>query len=682
MDFIQEYIEEAKQVLKSLEGALMQFEQRSADPEEINTVYRYLHTLKGSAGMFGFHDVERLSHELESVYSDIRDGIRQQDEFIIDLTLHAVDVLGDLLDGKDAVKEADKIIGDIGNIKSGADLNNASANSGASSGKEEGFIVILKPEKEIFKRGINFQAIIEDVHQLGSCEFIVHNEVVPFERQLANKQVESWFEIILLSSVGLESVKEVFLFMKPSEYSVFQITGVELFTSESYKSIVALNDQDIQHRIGIIKSLNPAILANAKQVSISPPAGRAGNAEEQIDAAVAIEDDSDEDEQSTRIIRKSKKNGNVTVATQKLDQLINIVSELVIFRSEIHHLMGDIKNREISEALERLERLTLRLRDSAFNIRLVPLNILNVKLQRLIRSVSKELGKEVEFITEGLDTELDRSMINALEAPLMHIIRNAIDHGIEMPEERERRNKPRKGLLKFYSYNSGDHVFIQMQDDGNGIDFDKIRAKGIEKGLLNKNQTYSEKELLNIMMAPGFSTADQVTTVSGRGVGMDVVKKDIAAIRGDIEVSTEKGLGSIFTLRLPLTLTILDTLVVKVSDNKYLLPISEVQFCYEEDHAKLFNKKSRQINFQGQLMPFVSLREYFGIEEKNEKETVIVVNKNDTKIAVVVDSILGKLQTVYKPLNELLHPAQCFSGASILGDGSMAFILNALKLSA
>jgi len=683
MDFIQEYIEEAKQVLKSLEGALMQFEQRSADPEEINTVYRYLHTLKGSAGMFGFHDVERLSHELESVYSDIRDGIRQQDDFIIDLTLHAVDVLGDLLDGKDAVKEADKLISDIGSIKSGADMKSASSGSTGASGSQEGFVILLKPEKDIFKRGINFQAIVEDIHQLGTCEFIIHNESVPFERQLANKQIESWFEIILTSNAGHESVKDVFLFMKQTEYSVLQISGAEVFTSESYKNFIQLNDQDIQHRIEIINGLNPAILTSTKQVAASPSAGRPGNVEEQFDAVATVDDeDSEDDEQNTRIVRKSKKNGNVTVATQKLDQLINIVSELVIFRSEIHHLMGDTKNREISEALEKLERLTLRLRDSAFNIRLVPLNILNVKLQRLIRSVSKELGKEVEFITEGLDTELDRSMINALEAPLMHIIRNAIDHGIEKPEERERRNKPRKGLLKFYSYNSGDHVFIQMQDDGNGIDFDKIRAKGIEKGLLSKNQNYSEKELLHIMMAPGFSTADQVTTVSGRGVGMDVVKKDIAAIRGDIEVSTEKGLGSIFTLRLPLTLTILDTLVVKVADNKYLLPISEVQFCYEEEHTKLFNKKSRQINFQGQLMPFVSMREYFGIEEKNEKETVIVVNKNDTKIAVVVDGILGKLQTVYKPLNELLHPAQCFSGASILGDGSMAFILNALKLSA
>jgi two-component system chemotaxis sensor kinase CheA len=288
----------------------------------------------------------------------------------------------------------------------------------------------------------------------------------------------------------------------------------------------------------------------------------------------------------------------------------------------------------------------------------VPLNILEVKLHRLIRGLSKDLGKEIDFITDGLDTELDRSMINALEGPIMHIIRNAIDHGIETPEERERQNKPRKGLLKLYSYNSGDHVFIQVQDDGKGIDFDRIRSKGIEKGLLTKNQTYSEKELLNIMMMPGFSTADQITTVSGRGVGMDVVKKDIAAIRGDIEVTTEKGLGSIFTMRLPLTMTILDTLVVDVSSHKYLIPINEIEYCFKQQHAVLFDKKSRQIQHDGELLPFVSLREYFGIQEFPRDETVIIINKNDTRVAVVVDSIIGKLQTVYKPLNGLLHGAE------------------------
>ena len=672
-DFQQEYIEEAKQILKSLEQSLMQLE-KTSDAEEINNVYRYLHTLKGSAGMFGFHTVERLSHELESIYSDVRDGVRQQDEFIFDLTLHAVDVLGDLIDGKDAGKEAEKIISDIGGLKDGGEVSSATGASAVDENTERAYIILLKPEKEIYKRGINLQALLEEAQELGSNELIVHDESVPFEKQIADKQITSRFEILLATKAGEDNVKDVFMFMKTSEYAVTCITNTAVLTAELYKGFAELGTDDLTKRLEILKQLVPNLTAPVASVST-------------VNSVAVRENESDSEENldvdaidATKITRKNKKGGHVSVATQKLDQLINIVSELVIFRSELQHVMGDGLNPAVTEAMEKLERLTLTLRDSAFNIRLVPLNVLNVKLQRLIRSVSKELGKDVEFITEGLDTELDRSMINALEAPLMHMIRNAIDHGIEKPEEREKRNKPKKGLLKFYSYNSGDHVFIQLQDDGNGIDFDKVKAKGIEKGLLNKNQNYSEKELINLMMTPGFSTASEVTTVSGRGVGMDVVKKDIAALRGDIEVSTEKGLGSIFTLRLPLTLTILDTLVVDTADNKYLIPINEVEYCYEEKHENLFHKKSRQINYNGELLPFVSLREYFGTTEFPEKETVIVINKNDTRIAVVVDSIVGKLQTVYKPLNDLLHNVHCFSGASILGDGSMALILNALKL--
>lgn len=671
-DFHQEYIEEAKQLLKDLAQALLQLEKNPDDAETINHIYRYLHTLKGSAGMFGFKDVERLSHELEAVYSDVRDGIRQQDDFILDLTLHAVDVLGDLIDGKDAGKQADKIIKDIAGLKEG---EHTAAPEGGQAGNNTGssraYAIMLRPERHIFKRGVNFQAMLDELQELGTSEFIVHNESVPFEKQLADKEIVSWFEILLASKAGLEAVKDVFLFMKPSEYTVLEITDAGFFTSEAYGQFITLGARQAEDRLNMVNALVPGLF-------VAPETHRT---EETAQAAAAPQaENAEEDEGIEKISRRSRKGGHVSVSTGKLDQLINVVSELVIFRSELYHLMGGAQHPEVTEAMEKLERLTLRLRDSAFNIRLVPLSILNVKLERLIRSISKTLGKEVEFITEGLDTELDRSMINALEAPLMHIIRNAIDHGIEKPEERERRNKPRKGLLKFYSYNSGDHVFIQLQDDGNGIDFDKIRAKGIEKGLLNRSQAYTEKELINVMMTPGFSTADQVTTVSGRGVGMDVVKKDIAAIRGDIEVSTEKGLGSIFTLRLPLTLTILDTLVVSVAENKYLIPINEVEYCYKEEHARLFSKKSRQISYDGHLMPFVSLREYFGVEDFPEAETVIVINKNDTKIAVVVDEIIGKLQTVYKPLNELLNGVECFSGTSILGDGSMALILNALRL--
>jgi len=666
-DFQQEYIEEARGVLKQLEESLLQCEGKAADTQLINTIYRHLHTLKGSAGMFGYHDVERLSHELEAVYSDIRDGIRQLDDFILDLTLHAVDVLRDLIGGKDAVKEADSIIKSVADLKQSGDSEGAVSSGGQKCGVDKGYVIFLKPEPNIYKRGINFQGIIDDLQELGHYELIIHNEAIPYERQIAVKEITSWFEIVAVSKSTLQEVTDLFMFMKPTEYTVLEIDDLDIFSSEVYQQVIKLDAKAIELRKEIVTAWLPAIEKDIAAVETTMVEGVASQ---------AVESEAD----SSQIVRKSKKSGHVSVATKKLDQLINVVSELVIFRSEFQHIIGETEDPAIVEAMEKLERLTLRLRDSAFNIRLVPFNILQSKLQRLIRSVSKELDKDIDFITEGLDTELDRSMINALEAPLMHLIRNAIDHGIEHPEERVKRNKPAKGLLKLYSYNSGDHVFIQLQDDGNGIDYEKVRAKGIERGLLNSDQQYSEKELLNVMMTPGFSTADKVTTVSGRGVGLDVVKKDIAAIRGDVEVSTEKGLGTIFTLRLPLTLTILDTLVVNVSENKYLIPINEIEYCYEEDHAKLFEKKSRQINRDGQLTPFVSLREHFGIDEFPSKETVILINKNDTKIAVVVDKIIGKLQTVYKPLNELLHPVDCFSGASILGDGSMALILNALKL--
>jgi two-component system, chemotaxis family, sensor kinase CheA len=669
-EFQQEFIEEAKQVLKHLEHSLIQLE-RSASPEEINNTYRFLHTLKGGAGMFGFHTAERLAHELESVYSDVRDGLRQHDEFILDLALHTVDVLVDLIEGKGDDKEAEKIIQSINGLKNEGSTSHSPSHDKTPTHKLECFAILLRPDKEIFKRGINLAALLEEVQELGASELIIHNEIIPFEKQLTQKQIVSWFEILLAVQSGVDSIQDVFMFMKDQEYKIIPIQNSTSFQESAYQEVIQLTDADVDKRLAIMQQLAPGLLKSAFDSQASPIESKNSH----IDSV----DETFQQVEETTVISRSKKASHVSVATQKLDQLINIVSELVIFRSEISHLMSSHQNPAVVEALEKLERLTLGLRDSAFNIRLVPLNILNVKLQRLIRSVSKELGKEIDFITEGLDTELDRSMISSLEAPLMHIIRNAIDHGIESPEDRENNNKPRKGLVKLYSYNSGDHVFIQVQDDGRGLDFEKIRAKGIEKGLLNKNQSYTEKELINLMMTPGFSTAEKITTVSGRGVGMDVVKRDIASMRGDIEVSTEKGLGSIFTLRLPLTLTVLDTLVVEVADNKYLIPINEVEHCYKEKHTNLFKKTSRQINYQGQLTPFVSLREHFNVQDYRDEETVIVVNKNDTRIAIVVDGIIGKLQTVYKPLNDLL-PVDCFSGSSILGDGSMALILNALKL--
>ncbi len=673
MDFHQEYIVEVKQILKSLESSLLELEKKAHDPEEINNVYRYLHTIKGSAGMFGFETIEQLTHELEHVFSDIRDGDRQVDHHIIDLTLHAVDVLSDLIEGKDAKDEVQKLLETLGSATE--EPNSTPDAQTMSESIEKVFIVVFRPEPEIFKRGINIEAILDDIKELGTTKMYVHNETTPYKKQISDKKLESFFEIIVQTEEDLEEVQDVFMFLKPSEYIVLEVLDLAVLDSKEYTDAIALNEKEKTDRTDYLTPLLPEpkkeMAPSTKKVEIS------SIQDLNIDAEKIEEKETD----TNKITNKSKKSNHINVSTQKLDQLINIVSELVIFRSEIQHITSSIQNPALHEAMEKLDQLTLRLRDSAFHIRLVPLNIITVKMQRLIRSVSRDLGKEINFITEGMDTELDRSMIASLEAPIMHMIRNAIDHGIETPDERKQLNKPEKGLLKFYSYNSGDHVFIQIQDDGKGIDFDKVRAKGIERGLIDDKTSYSEKELINLMMSPGFSTASEVTTVSGRGVGMDVVKRDINALRGEVEVSTEKGLGSIFTLRLPLTLTILDTLVVQVKDNKYLLPINEIEYCYTTPYNTLFNKKSRQLNHEGKLISLVSLREYFEVHEKApENGTVIIINKNDTAIALVVDKIIGKLQTVYRPLNEMLQSVHCFSGASILGDGSIALIINALKL--
>jgi two-component system, chemotaxis family, sensor kinase CheA len=665
-EFHEQYVEEAKQVVRDLEQSLLELE-KSTEAEQLNNVYRYLHTLKGSAGMFGFTVVEKLCHELESVFEDIRDGIRQFDATILDITLHSVDVLTNLINGKDAGNSVDEIVSALKDLS--PEAKDTEGTIPSVSDTPDCYVILLTPEREIFKRGVNVAALLSDVEALGMSEIIIHNETIPLEKQLADREIVSWFEVFVSTAKKEDDVKDVFFFLRESEYRIISVSGgADLFEDPHYASILLLSDVERQRRLAILGQLLPSFGDQQPEAEPVKATEITGSAE------------ISESTPGENIIRRSRSGGHVNVATEKLDHLINIVSELVIFRTEIQHVMEDVQNPRVVEALEKLERLTLGLRDSAFNIRLVPVSVLNVKLQRLVRTISKELGKGVEFITEGLDTELDRGMISALEAPLMHLIRNAIDHGIESPEERVKRNKPATGLVKLYSYNSGDHVFIQLQDDGNGIDFERIREKGIAKGLLSKNATYSEKELINVMMMPGFSTAEAVTTVSGRGVGMDVVKKEINALRGDIEVSTEKGLGSIFTLRLPLTLTVLDTLVVKVENSKFLIPINEVEHCFTESHEKLFYKKSRQILYDGHLVPFVSLREQFRIDNHPDDETVIVVNKNDRRIAVVVDKIMGTLQTVYKPLNELLHKAECFSGASILGDGSMALIINALKL--
>jgi two-component system, chemotaxis family, sensor kinase CheA len=647
--FLQEFREECADLFLRLEASLLEAEKECTD-ELINEIYRHLHTIKGGAGMFNFSSMESLAHELESLITEVQAGTRTLDSGLITIILQSIDTFKQILEGTAGEKEVEqqsKALNEFSTRK-------AADPSGTSTSRYRCYSILLQPEATIFKRGLNFGAVLEELKGLGKCQLIVHNEGIPLQQQLDKKEISSRFEILFQTEFSEREINDVLLFLKENEKCVIPVTTCH-FYSDQYRSWISLTDEEIALRENIFADfLQQPLTPVSKSEEVSTPAEKSS----------------------------SKRSAFINVATAKLDHLINVVSELVIFRSELQHLLGEKQNQALAEATEKLDRLTLSLRDSAFAIRLVPLNTLSVKLQRLVRTLSEDLHKDVEFIMEGLNTELDRSIINSLEAPLMHLIRNAIDHGIETPDERVSQNKPRRGLLKLFSYNSGDHVFIQLQDDGRGINFEKIRERGIKSGILAKDHEYTEKELLHVMMMPGFSTAEKLSAVSGRGVGLDVVKKEITSLRGDIEISTEHKLGSIFTIRLPLTLTILDTLVVNVAENKYLLPISEIEHCFKISHEQLFHKPIRQINYRGQLLPFVSLREQFHHDSHPEEYTMIIIQKNDRKLGIAVDEIAGSLQTVYKPLNELFQSVECFSGASILGDGTMAFIIDPLKLSA
>jgi two-component system, chemotaxis family, sensor kinase CheA len=651
--FLEEFKQECNDLFQQLERCLLDIE-KTYDEELLDEIYRHLHTLKGGAGMFGFSQMELLAHELESCFSNIKDNKLKMSQHLTELSLEAIDLFKSILAGNSLVSEVENAISLVRQTSEGSTSGQPTANE--TSGSTDCYAILLKPEKNIFKRGINFEAVLEELRGLGFCTMFAHNAEISLEEQFSRKEVLSSFEIFFQSNITPDELGDVLLFMKESEKKVIPLVS-DNFYNDDYAAWFTLDEPAIDQRRSTIKNMFQSVTGvNSSQ-------------RKSTKLSSGIE------------LTPNPKSTYINVATSKLDHLINVVSELVIFRSELQHLLEEKEDPALTESIEKLDRLTLTLRDSAFSIRLVPLNIVSVKLQRLVRTLCDELGKEVDFMMDGLHTELDRSMINALEAPLMHLIRNAIDHGIESPAERRASNKPTRGLLKLYSYNSGDHVFIQLQDDGRGINFKKIRKRAVETGIISEGQQLSEKELLNVMLMPGFSTADKITSVSGRGVGMDVVKKEIAALRGDVEISTEQALGSIFTIRLPLTLTVLDTLIVKVDSSNYLLPVSEIEHCYKVSGDQLFHKPIRQINYRGELIPFISLREQFNHDNPPMEHTMVVINKNDRKLGVVVDAIAGSLQTVYKPLNNLLQPLDCFSGTSILGDGTMAFIINPLKLS-
>ncbi|MBN2720856.1 MAG: chemotaxis protein CheA [Proteobacteria bacterium] len=379
---------------------------------------------------------------------------------------------------------------------------------------------------------------------------------------------------------------------------------------------------------------------------------------------------------------REKPESSVRVASGKLDQLVNLVGEMVTVQARLTQLVSERPDPALEAVAEEVESLTWELRENAFSIRMIPIETTYRRIKRLVRDLSRELGQEVELITEGAETELDKNVIEKLTDPLMHLIRNSVDHGIESAGERIQAGKPEKGNIRLSATNAGADVVIRVEDDGRGLDAEGIRKKAVEKGLVPAEVDLSTADIYSLIFAPGFSTASQVTNISGRGVGLDVVKKAAEELRGNLTVDSVPGQGTTFIIRLPLTLAIIDGLLVNVAENKYIVPLSIVEECvFLTSEAIKSSHNRRIIRLRGEIVPYISMREWFGIlSEPPDIQQVVVVREGDRRIGLLLDHVIGEHQTVIKSLGKVYRNVDGVSGATILGDGTISLILDVSRI--
>jgi two-component system chemotaxis sensor kinase CheA len=502
--------------------------------------------------------------------------------------------------------------------------------------------------------------VIHELSELGGIHIVLHEGETNWEEQMKQRICHSSWEIYLSATDNRALIDEVFLFYDEDEYLVFTLSGntgivesaLEDYLRKHYEPLLSCHEH-IQ-----------SCLANLPAIDEVSAPSLTGEEAEAPDDPLAF-------------LPKSIKDTGIKVSSQKLDELLNLVSELVITTATLDAQTSAFHDTRLKNAIENLEKLTKKFRSNALDLRLIPVGNLLRKFNRQVRDLSASLNKRVNLILEGQETEIDKTILKSIESPLLHIIRNSIDHGIESPAERKQKGKSAEGRLKIAAFYSGANVVIQVHDDGRGINMERIRESAIEKGYITEDQQVTEQELLNLIMEPGFTTSRKVSMVSGRGVGMDVVKKELNAIGGSIEIETEKDLGTSITMKLPTTLSIIDSLLLEVDQSRILIPLLEVEYCYRESRSNIYGKNSSYLPYKDNMVPFISLRRKFKFSDLDApEEMVIIISKYDKKYALIVDDIIGEQQAVIKPLGELFINQPYYSGGSIMADGKLALVLD------
>lgn len=683
------YREEAYELLVELETSLLELEETPDDAEQIGRVFRAMHTIKGSGSMFGFDDIADFTHEVETVFDRVREGHIAVDKELVNLALSARDQIKAMLDASDGGEPIDtlrsqEIITSLQKLLPGTESDEEASSSvaiheqpatGNEQSEEVTYRIRFRPAHHIFLNGTNPILLLNEIRELGDCRIMAQTDAIPQLEAYDSESCYTYWDIILTTGRGINAVKDVFIFVEDDcDLSVDVIDQEDLLENADYKRIGEI----LVERGDVSSAELNQVLDGQKRI------GEILVAEEMVDQQI-IESALIE-QQHVKTMREKRKEtitaSSIRVDADRLDCLVDLVGELVTVQARLSQKAALQNDPELLLISEVVERLTAELRDNTMSIRMLPIGTTFTTFKRLVRDLSGELGKEVVMTTDGGETELDKTVIERLNDPLVHIIRNSIDHGIEAPDIRAASGKPQQGTVHLSAAHSGADVLIRISDDGAGLDSEAIRKKAAKKGLIAADAELTEKDIFQLIFAPGFSTAAEITGVSGRGVGMDVVKRCVEALRGSIDVSSEKGAGTIITLKLPLTLAIIDGLLVKIGKVDYVLPLSVVEECVELTRADADRAIERSMmNFRGNVLPYLSLRKLFRVNGQTPAmEQVVVADANGEKIGLGVDRVIGQHQTVIKTLSKVYKDVKAVSGATILGDGTVALILDIIQL--
>lgn len=690
--YLEIFLDETKEHLQNLSDQLMNLEQDPENMDTINEIFRAAHTLKGMAGTMGYKRMQNLTHDMENVFSEVRNNTLKADENMIDLLFqcldaleeyteniqntadegtndneHLIKALNEFLDSREGAaapaKAAEKVK-EASKEEPAVESNDASKEKWRSIAFSDTETMVLAEAKKQGKNVFGLTVYVQETCILKAARaFLVYKALeelgetvisVPSAQDIEDEKFDFDFSIIFITDADLDKVKATV--MNVSEIEGCYIAPVELSEKKSQ-----------EEQAGREKTDETAVAQTGAMAASSQTAAKA----------------------EKKAVGKPIVNRTVRVDIEKLDVLMNLVSELIIAKNSLvsaAQTEGITTNSSVNEPIEYLESVTTNLHESVMKVRMVPIESVVQKFPKMIRDLSKKLDKKMQLFMSGEETELDRTVVDEIGDPLMHLLRNSADHGLESAEVRKERGKPEVGSIFLDAYQDGNNVVIEVRDDGNGIDVEAVKAKAVEKGRISQEQAdaMSDKDVIDLLFQPSFSTSEKVTDVSGRGVGLDVVKSKIESLSGDVEVKTKLGEGSTFIIRLPLTLAIIQALMVEVGGEKYAISLGSIQTIEDIAPNEIkFVQNEEVINLRGDVIPLIRLNKVLdneSVKGPDDNLIVAIVKKGDKLAGLVVDELMGQQEIVIKSLGKYINKSKVISGATILGDGEIALIIDANAL--